>query len=64
VSVDEFADGLLEGLHAPVCAASNLFVGELSKPTLDEIDPRTVGCREVNVERGRLANQLRMRALL
>lgn len=48
--IDEFADRGFELGHAAVCAAAQLFVRQLRKPALDQIEPGPVRGREVHVE--------------
>ena len=57
-------DGLLELLDRVMIASLDLLLTELGKPALDLIDPRTVGWGKVQVERGRLASQLRTSGVL
>src|SRR2546421_9880695 len=45
-------DAVLQGSRAAVGAASQLLLGEHGEPTLDLVDPRGVGGREVKVEAG------------
>jgi len=62
--VDELPDGALELAHTAGRAAPNLFGGQFSEPPFDEVQPRAVRRREVDVDRGRLANQVRMSGVL
>lgn len=64
VDVDELTDSALELGGAAVDAAADLFVGQLCKPAFDEIQPGAVGCVKCGWKRGRLTNQLRIRAVL
>ena len=61
--VDELTDRGFQLGDATVCAAAQLFVGQLGKPALDEIQPGPVGRCEVHVEaralRQPVANQRR-----
>src|SRR5439155_8991260 len=45
-------DGVLQGSPAAVSSASQLLLGEQGEPTLDLVDPRGVGGREVKLEAG------------
>ena len=64
VDVDEFSDRFLELKDATVAAATDLFLRQLGEPALDEIEPGAVGRVKWTWKRGRLANQLRMTAVL
>src|SRR5574340_127365 len=64
VGIDELSDRLLEFGDAAVTATTNLLLGQLTKPALNEIEPRAVGRGKWTWKRGRLANQLRMIAVL
>ena len=48
--IDKFANRRLQLGHAAVDAAPQLFVGERSEPALDQVQPRAVRRREVDVE--------------
>src|ERR1700687_205123 len=50
VDLDKLADRRFQILHAAKHTTSNPFVGEFGEPALNQVDPRTVGRREVNVE--------------
>ena len=50
VDLNVFADGPFQFLHAAKHAAANPFVGECGEPSLDQVQPRTVGRREVNMK--------------
>jgi len=47
---DELANGRLHLSDAAVDSSTELFVGELGEPALDEVEPRPVGRREVDVK--------------
>ncbi len=51
---DELANGHLQLAHASVDATTQLFVRELGKPALDEIEPGAVSRGEMDMEAGRL----------
>ena len=61
--VNEFANRRLQLCDAAVNSSAQLFVGQLGKPALDEIQPGPVGRCEVHVEaralRQPVANQRR-----
>jgi len=61
---NEFPNRGLQLGDTAVDAASQLLVRELGEPALDEVQPRAVGRREVDVKRGRFANQLRIKGVL
>ena len=44
------ADGVLEFAGAAVCAAPKLFFGQRREPALHQVEPRSAGRREVQVE--------------
>src|SRR5688572_12567895 len=48
--VDVLADGCFQFLHTSENATANTFVGNLGEPALHQIDPGTVGGREVDVK--------------
>ena len=48
--VDELPDGALELAHTAVRAAPNLFGRQFPEPPLDEVQPRAVRRREVDVK--------------
>ena len=50
VDVKKLADGALQGRHTAVRAAAQLFVRQCGEPALDEVEPRRVGRREVQME--------------
>ena len=58
VDFDKFADRGFQILHAAKHATSNWFVGQFRKPAFDQVDPGTVGGREVNVEAWALGKPL------
>ena len=49
---DVLEDRRLERPRAPMRSALDLFIGEQAEPTFDEIEPRTTGRREVEMEPG------------
>jgi len=50
VDVEEVANGSLELRDAAMRSASNLFHGEFGDPAFDEIQPRAVGRREMDMK--------------
>ena len=55
VDVDVFTNGGFQFLHTAKHAAANPFVGQFGEPSLDQIDPGTVGGREVDMKSGALS---------
>jgi hypothetical protein len=49
-SGDKFSNRGLQLRDAAVHASTELFVGELGEPALDEVEPRPVGRREVDMK--------------
>ena len=52
--LDVLADGRFQFFHASEDSPSNALVGDLSKPALHQVDPRSVGGREMEMKSGAL----------